>query len=83
MRQVASKEPLPELREFLLPFSNYFQRSEGRQDLERYTTGLLSDIPRKNSQTIASSVPETNSQRLQELLTLMSTGRLNYPKKGK
>jgi len=69
MRQVASKEPLPELREFLLPFSNYFQRSEGRQDLERYTTGLLSDIPRKNSQTIASSVPETNSQRLQEFLT--------------
>ena len=44
-------------------------RSEGRQDLERYSTGLLSDLPRKNGDTIAAALPGTNGQRLQELLT--------------
>jgi len=44
---VASDKPLPELAEFLSPFGKYFVRSEGRESLERYSTGLLSDIPRK------------------------------------
>ena len=39
----ASTEPLPELVEFLDPFASHFLRSEGREDLERYCTGLLSD----------------------------------------
>ena len=69
MKQVAAAEPLPELAEFLSPFAHYFRRSEGREDLERYSTGLLSDLPRKNGDTIASAVPSTHSQRLQELLT--------------
>ena len=42
-------------------------RSEGRDSLERYSTGLLSDIPRKNGETIEDSVPGTNYQRLQSL----------------
>jgi SRSO17 transposase len=37
--------------------------------LERYSTGLLSDIPRKNGVTIEDGVPGTNNQRLQSLLT--------------
>jgi SRSO17 transposase len=65
----ASTEPLPELAEFLAPFAHHFQRSEGREDLERYSTGLLSDLPRKNGDTIAEAIPGTNAQRLQELLT--------------
>jgi len=65
----ASTEPLPELAEFLAPFAQHFQRSEGRADLERYSTGLLSDVPRKNGETIAEAIPGTNAQRLQELLT--------------
>ena len=69
MKQVAAEEPLPELADFLSPFARHFQRSEGREDLERYSTGLLSDLPRKNGETIASSVPSTHPQRLQELLT--------------
>ncbi len=65
----ASTEPLPALAESLAPFANHFIRSEGREDLERYSTGLLSDLPRKNGDTIAAAIPGTNAQRLQELLT--------------
>jgi SRSO17 transposase len=66
---VASDKPLPELAEYLSPFDKYFTRSEGRESLERYSTGLLSDIPRKNGETIEDNVPGTNHQRLQSLLT--------------
>ena len=52
-RKAASDKPLPELAEYLSPFSKYFVRSEGRESLERYSTGLLTDIPRKNRTTIA------------------------------
>lgn len=69
MRQVAAEVPLPELADFLSPFAHHFQRSEGREDVERYSTGLLSDLPRKNGETIGCAVPETNGQRLQELTT--------------
>lgn len=65
----ASTEALPDLAEFLEPFASHFLRSEGREDLERYCTGLLSDLPRKNPTTIAASIPGTHPQRLQELTT--------------
>lgn len=65
----ASTEPLPELAEFLAPFAHHFGRCEGREDLERYSTGLLSDIPRKNGDTIPEAIPGTNAQKIQELLT--------------
>src|SRR3984893_3157837 len=61
--------PLPELAEFLAPFHIHFKRSEGRQSLERYLTGLLTEHPNKNCDTIAQVVPTTNQQRLQNLLT--------------
>ncbi len=66
---VASDKPLPELAECLSRYDKYFIRSEGRESLERYSTGLLSDIPRKNGQTIEDNVPGTNYQRLQSLST--------------
>ena len=65
----APMEPLPELVEFLAPYTDLFVRSEGREDLERYTTGLLSDLDRKNAQRMGEALPGTNGQRLQELLT--------------
>src|SRR3981081_4349731 len=62
---------LPELDEFLRPFQVHFTRSEGRQSLERYLTGLLTEHNNKNCDTIAQVVPGTSEQRLQGLLTEM------------
>src|SRR4051795_1634569 len=60
---------LPELDEFLRPFHVHFCRSEGRQSLERYLTGLLTEHKNKNCDTIAQVVPGTNKQRLHNLLS--------------
>jgi SRSO17 transposase len=68
----APSAALPELDEFLRPFHVHFARSEGRQSLERYLTGLLTEHPNKNCDTIASVVPGTNQQRLHNLLTGIS-----------
>jgi SRSO17 transposase len=65
----APTAPLPELEAFLRPFHVQFTRSEGRRTLERYLTGLLSEHPNKNCDTIAQVVPDTSEQRLQGLLT--------------
>src|SRR3954468_4408414 len=65
----AGPEPLPELATYLLPFAHLFRRSESRQTLERYITGLLTDLPRKNCDTIAAAVAGTSTERLQHLLT--------------
>lgn len=61
--------PIAELRQYLSQFAGYFRRSEGRRSLERHLIGLLSDIERKNEEQIALAVADTNSQRLQALLT--------------
>jgi SRSO17 transposase len=61
--------PMPELAEFLAPFRVHFKTSEGPQTLERYLTGLLTEHPNKNCDTIAQVVPGTSEQRLQGLLT--------------
>ena len=58
--------------EFLRPFHVHFSRSEGRQSLERYLTGLLTEHKNKNCDTIASVVPDTSEQSLQGLLTAMT-----------
>src|SRR3712207_2740625 len=65
----ASSEPLPELAEFLKPFAPLFRRRQSRRSLDRYITGLLTDLGRKNCQTIASAVAGTSTERLQHLLT--------------
>src|SRR5918911_2382343 len=67
----APSEPLPELAAFLAPFHVHFARSEGRHALERYLTGLLTEHPNKNCDTIAQVVPGTSEQSLQGLLTAM------------
>ena len=67
----SSPAALPELQKFLRAFQVRFRRPEGRQALERYTTGLLTELPTKNGDTIAQAVPGTSAQRLQEFLTNM------------
>src|SRR5437764_12072178 len=67
----ASPASLPELEEFLAPFQVRFRRLEGEAALERYLTGLLTELPNKNCDTMAEAVPGTSEQRLQEFLTNM------------
>jgi SRSO17 transposase len=67
----ASPAALPELQAFLASFQVRFRRPEGRAALERYTTGLLTEVPNKNCDTLAQAVPGTSEQRLQEFLTNM------------
>jgi SRSO17 transposase len=65
----ASSDPLPEIAAFLEPFAPLFRRIQSRQSLERYMTGLLTDLGRKNCDTIAAAVAGTSTERLQHLLT--------------
>src|SRR5438309_2571977 len=67
----ASPASLPELDEFLTTFQVRFRRPEGEAALERYLTGLLTELPNKNCDTMAEAVPGTSEQRLQEFLTNM------------
>ena len=65
----ASSDPLPEIAEFLEPFASLFRRSQSRHSLERYITGLLTDLDRKNCDSIAAALAGTSTERLQHLLT--------------
>jgi SRSO17 transposase len=67
----APSEPLPELEAFLKPLQVHFVRSESRHACERYLTGLLTEHPNKNCDTLAQVVPGTSEQSLQGLLTSM------------
>src|SRR3954470_19339572 len=70
IRQVPS-EPIAELDAFLQPFRIRFLRRESQQAVERYLTGLLSEHPNKNCDTLAELVPGASEQQLQGLLTHM------------
>ena len=65
----ASPEPLPELAAFLEPFAPLFRRHTSRDSMERYLTGLLTDLPHKTCDTIADVIAGTSVERLQHLLT--------------
>jgi SRSO17 transposase len=64
-----SADPLPELAAFLAPVAPLFRRSTSRRSMERYITGLLTDLPRKNCEAIAQAVAATSLEQLQHLLT--------------
>src|ERR1700736_4457921 len=68
---LAPGEPMPALDEFLRPFHVHFARSEATHALERYLTGMFTEHPNKNCDTIAQVVPDTSEQSLQGLLTAM------------
>ena len=65
----ASPAALPELEAFLAPFAPLFRRQTSRDSMERYLTGLLTDLPHKTADTIAAAVAGTSTERLQHLLT--------------
>jgi SRSO17 transposase len=65
----AGREPLADLGRFLEPFGALVRRSESRESMERYATGLLSDLSRKTASDMGRALPGTNDQRLQEFLT--------------
>src|SRR5262245_38688335 len=67
----APREPLPELAEFLAPLRVQFTQGPSPETLRRYVTGLLTEYPNKNCDTLATVVPQTNEQQLQYLLTDM------------
>jgi SRSO17 transposase len=68
---LAPGEPMPALAEFLRPFHVHFARSEATHALERYLTGMFTEHPNKNCDTIAQVIPDTSEQSLQGLLTAM------------
>src|SRR5215510_212064 len=65
----ASPDALPELAAYLEPFAPLFRRSTSRASVERYLTGLLTDLERKHCDTIAAAVAGTSTECLQYLLT--------------
>ena len=65
----ASPEPLAELTTFLEPFAPLFRRHTSRDSMERYLTGLLTDLPHKTCDTIADVIAGTSVERLQHLMT--------------
>jgi len=65
----AGLEPIEDLALFLEPFGELVVRSESREAMERYTTGLLAELGRKTASDIGRALPGTNGQRLQEFLT--------------
>jgi SRSO17 transposase len=65
----ASPTALPELEAFLAPFAPLFRRHTSRDSMERYLTGLLTDLPHKTADTIAAAVAGISTERLQHLLT--------------
>jgi SRSO17 transposase len=65
----ASPAELPELQAFLGAFRVRFRRPAGREALARYTTGLLTELPNEDCDTLAQAVPGTSAQQLQECLT--------------
>ena len=70
-RPQAPRTPLPELGEFLAPVRVQFIQGPSAETLRQYVTGLLSEHPNKNCDTVAEVVPETSEQQLQYLLTDM------------
>jgi SRSO17 transposase len=65
----APSAPLPELAAFLAPLRLEFTFNRSFSSLERYLTGLLTEHPHKNCDTMAQVVPGTTQQNLQYLLT--------------
>src|SRR4051794_41051394 len=65
----AGPEALADLAVYLNPFADLFCRRWSRESLERYVTGLLTDLAHKTCTTIATAVTGTTTERLQHLLT--------------
>ena len=65
------QSPLPELAEFLAPLRVHFTQGPSAETLRQYVSGLLSEQPNKNCDTLAAVMPEMSEHQLQYLLTDM------------
>ena len=65
----ASPQPLPEVAAYLAPFRALFRYRPSWESVERYITGLLTDLGRKNCEVLAATLAGTSVERLQHLLT--------------
>lgn len=65
----ASPLPLPEVAAYLTPFRTLFRYRPSWESVERYVTGLLTDLGRKNCEVLAATLAGTSVERLQHLLT--------------
>jgi SRSO17 transposase len=65
----ASPVPLPEVATYLAPFRDLFRYRPSWESVERYVTGLLTDLGRKNCDVLAATLAGTSVERLQHLLT--------------
>ncbi len=64
-----SPYPIPELKAFLGPFRQQFYRMESLRTLERYATGLLSDVEHKSGAAVAEAVAGLSDAALYRLMT--------------
>src|SRR5260370_41178634 len=64
----ASPDALPELAAFLEPFAPLFRRHTSRDSMERYLTGLLTDLPHSTADTLAAAVACASTRRFQHPL---------------
>lgn len=60
---------MPELAEFLAPFRVRFRQSSSFRVFERYITGVLTEHPNKNCETMAAVVPGANAQQLNNVVS--------------
>jgi SRSO17 transposase len=67
----APSQPMPELADFLAQFRLHFRQQRSFDTFLYYLTGLLTDHPNKNSDTLAAIIPGTNEQQLNHLTTAM------------
>ncbi len=63
-----SPYPVPEVEEFLAPFRHHFWSAESFRALERYATGLLSDVEHKSGAAVAMAVAGLSDSALYRLM---------------
>lgn len=68
MVEKVSPYPIPELKQFLMPFREHFYRAESIHVVERYTTGLLSDLEHKSGAAVAEAVAGLSESALYRLM---------------
>ena len=68
----APSEPMPELAEFLEAFRVRFRQRNSFRVFERYITGVLTEHPNKNCETMAEVVPGANGQQLNHVVSDLS-----------
>ena len=73
----AAPTPLPELDRFLQPYRSLFQRAQSRQSLDRYVTGLVTDLVDQQVRVVPEEVNLVG--HLFQAVTQTGQGSLSLP----